>query len=110
MDGHANRRLIESTHGWRLSLRAKGNAPGGWDSAESGVSGGGVWCVGLVGWLCLFGCRYSCRVVGLPGKSIPIIVEPLRLPDPAREPRRGDDRPVPRPTEPVLPGGEPVGA
>jgi hypothetical protein len=44
------------------------------------------------------------RRVGLPGESIPVIVEPIKLPDPVREPE-----PAPSPEgEPVPP--EPVPA
>lgn len=46
--------------------------------------------------------------MGLPGKSVPIIVEPVRLPEPARvtEP---DREPLPEPTpQPVHPTEEPV--
>lgn len=46
--------------------------------------------------------------MGLPGKAIPIIVEPLRLPEPARTPERDPARPaVPAPA-PASPAKEPV--
>jgi hypothetical protein len=48
--------------------------------------------------------------MGLPGKSIPIIVEPLELPAPAREVER-EKRPVdpePAPAEPHVPDEEPA--
>jgi hypothetical protein len=53
------------------------------------------------------------RLMGLPGESIPVIVEPLELPAPAREPAPDKRRPVPaqpvpKPREPVPAGvGEP---
>jgi hypothetical protein len=46
--------------------------------------------------------------MGLPGESIPIIVEPVRLPDPAREDK--DPVPEPCPVEPEAPVKEPVTA
>jgi hypothetical protein len=63
----------------------------------------GVWCG-----------RFARRIVvvamGLPGESIPIIVEPLRLPDPAREPGRDGDTPEPEPVQPLRAPTEPVPA
>ena len=48
--------------------------------------------------------------MGLPGESIPVIVEPLRLPEPAREPGREVERPTPPPAEPASTPDEPVPA
>lgn len=45
--------------------------------------------------------------MGLPGKSIPIIVEPLTLPEPARAPEPDRERPAPAPA-PSGPLKEPV--
>ncbi len=45
--------------------------------------------------------------VGLPGTSIPIIVEPLELPQPAREIERDDGKPEPAPA-PAAPVKEPA--
>lgn len=42
--------------------------------------------------------------MGLPGESVPIVVEPLRLPTPAREPSSPQPA-TPEPPEPVI---EPV--
>lgn len=45
--------------------------------------------------------------MGLPGESIPIILEPLKLPEPAEEPQR-DDRPAaPQPAPPRPPSKQP---
>jgi hypothetical protein len=50
--------------------------------------------------------------MGLPGESNPIIVEPLKLPEPAREPAREDRPPTPAPERapapPSRPAEEPV--
>ncbi len=46
--------------------------------------------------------------MGLPGKATPIIVEPLRLPEPARTPEREPERPAVPAPEPPLPAKEPV--
>ena len=47
----------------------------------------------------------------LPGKSVPIIVEPIRLPGPAREPERPSvPPPEPSPAEPLRPEKEPAAA
>jgi len=50
--------------------------------------------------------------MGLPGESIPIIVEPLKLPEPAREPARTEPAPAePAPAEPARrPSKEPAPA
>jgi hypothetical protein len=49
--------------------------------------------------------------MGLPGESIPIIVEPLELPEPARAPERSPTQPPePAPVEPVRTPEEPVPA
>lgn len=42
--------------------------------------------------------------MGLPGKSIPIVVEPLELPAPAREPAPPAPKPEPEPApSPAVP-------
>lgn len=46
--------------------------------------------------------------MGLPGKAIPIIVEPLRLPEPARAPEREPPRPAVPAPDPAPPEKEPV--
>jgi hypothetical protein len=50
------------------------------------------------------------RGMGLPGESIPVIVEPIRLPDPVYEPEpeRHPKEPVPR--EPAPPEKDPAPA
>lgn len=49
---------------------------------------------------------YVGRDMGLPGESIPIIVEPLKLPEPAREPARTQP-PSPREPAPSEPTRQP---
>jgi hypothetical protein len=48
------------------------------------------------------------EVMSLPGKSIPIIVEPVRLPRPVRQPDPAPD--TPRPAPPATPPREPAPA
>ena len=51
----------------------------------------------------LLGCGGYVVGMGLPGESIPVIVEPLKLPEPAREPDRVERPKEPAPTTPHAP-------
>jgi hypothetical protein len=55
---------------------------------------------------------YRSGGMGLQRESIPIIVEPLKLPEPAREPERTSTpaQPKPSPAEPSVPEKDPARA